>query len=271
MIKHREIEIGKETHDSAHDSAHDSGNVPKKPGRIPGLRDVVSVERATATKARESWHVLGIMSEFFEASERLAQIRPAVSIFGSARIPASDPRYEMAELIARKLSEAGFSVISGGGPGIMEAANKGAYEGPSPSVGLNIELPHEQSNNAYQNISLFFRHFFPRKVAFVKFTSAYVVLPGGYGTLDELFEALTLVQTNKSRKMPIILVGSEYWRGLVAWIRAQPLAQGLISPNDPDLLQVIDDPQAIVDAIFDFYQHEGFTQSPGERERLLNL
>ena len=211
----------------------------------------MSVERATATKARESWHVLGIMSEFFEASERLAQIRPAVSIFGSARIPAGDPRYDMAELIARKLSEAGFSVISGGGPGIMEAANKGAYEGPSPSVGLNIELPHEQSSNGYQNISLYFRHFFPRKVAFVKFTSAYVVLPGGYGTLDELFEALTLVQTNKSRKMPIILVGSDYWQGLLDWIRAQPLAQGLISAGDPDLMQLIDDPEAIVDATFD--------------------
>lgn len=231
----------------------------------------MSVERATATKARESWHVLGIMSEFFEASERLAQIRPAVSIFGSARTPRESPLYEKTETIARLLSEAGFSVISGGGPGIMEAANKGAYQGPSPSVGLNIELPHEQTHNDYQNISLFFRHFFPRKVAFVKFTSAYVVLPGGFGTLDELFEALTLVQTNKSRKMPIILVGSEYWSGLLDWIRQQPLAEGLISPADPELLQLIDDPQEIVDAIFDFYQHEGFEQSAGERERLLNL
>ncbi len=229
------------------------------------------MERATATKARESWHVLGIMSEFIEASERLAQIRPAVSIFGSARIPAGDPLYEKTEQIARKLSEAGFSVISGGGPGIMEAANKGAYEGPSPSVGLNIELPFEESSNGYQNISLYFRHFFARKVAFVKYTSAYVVLPGGYGTLDELFEALTLVQTNKSRRMPIILVGADYWQGLLDWIRAQPLGRGLISAGDPDLMQVIDDPQAIVDAIFDFYQHEGFAQSPGEREQLLNL
>ena len=239
--------------------------------RIPGLRDVVNVERATATKARESWHLLGIMSEFFEASERLAQIRPAVSIFGSARTPSDSPVYAKTEAIARLLSDAGFSVISGGGPGIMEAANKGAYEGASPSIGLNIELPHEQSHNAYQNISLFFRHFFPRKVAFVKYASAYVVMPGGFGTLDELFEALTLVQTTKSRRMPIILVGSEFWNGLLEWIRAQPLAQGLISANDPDLLKVIDDPQEIVDAIFDFYQAEGFAQSPGERERLLNL
>ncbi|WP_425466729.1 TIGR00730 family Rossman fold protein [Pigmentiphaga humi] len=243
----------------------------RKTGRVPGLRDVVNAELATAAKARESWHVLGIMSEFFEASERLAQIRPAVSIFGSARIPETDPRYELAETIARKLSEAGFSVISGGGPGIMEAANKGAYDGPSPSVGLNIELPHEQTSNAYQNISLFFRHFFPRKVAFVKFALAYVVLPGGFGTLDELFEALTLVQTNKSRRMPIILVGSDYWSGLLEWIRAQPLAHGLISPADPDLVRLLDDPDAVVNAIFDFYQHEGFTQSADERERLLNL
>jgi len=235
------------------------------------LRDVVNAERATATKARESWHLLGIMSEFFEASERLAQIRPAVSIFGSARIKSDSPLYEKTEKIARLLSDAGFSVISGGGPGIMEAANKGAYEGASPSVGLNIELPFEQNHNPWQNISLSFRHFFPRKVAFVKYASAYVVLPGGFGTLDELFEALTLVQTTQSRRMPIILVGSEFWAGLLDWIRAQPLAQKLVSVGDPDLLQVIDDPQEIVDAIFDFYQAEGFTQSPGERERLLNL
>ncbi|WP_345249137.1 TIGR00730 family Rossman fold protein [Pigmentiphaga soli] len=243
----------------------------KNTRRVPGLRDVVNVERATATKARESWHVLGIMSEFFEASERLAQIRPAVSIFGSARTAPGSPMYEKAQAIARLLSEAGFSVVSGGGPGIMEAANKGAYEGPSPSIGLNIELPHEQSSNGFQNISLYFRHFFARKVAFVKFTSAYVVLPGGFGTLDELFEALTLVQTNKSRSMPIILVGSDYWGGLLDWIRARPLAEGMISVADPDLLQLIDDPQQVVEAIFDFYEHAGFTQSPGEREALLNL
>ncbi|MBU4609922.1 TIGR00730 family Rossman fold protein [Achromobacter sp. GG226] len=229
--------------------------------RVPGLRDIVDEDRANAVKARESWHLLGIMSEFFEASEKLAQVRPAVSLFGSARIKPGTPYYEKTETIGRLLSEAGFSVISGGGPGLMEACNKGAHAGPSPSVGLNIEIPHEQSGNPYQNISLYFRHFFPRKVAFMKFTSAYVVMPGGFGTLDELFEALTLIQTGKSRKMPIILVGSDYWRGLLDWIREQLQTARLINPDDINLMQVIDDPQQVVDAIFDFYQHDGFAQN----------
>ena len=239
--------------------------------RIPGLRDVVSIERATATKARESWHVLGIMSEFIEATEKLSQIRPAVSIFGSARIPAGHPRYELTVEVARLFSEAGFAVISGGGPGIMEAANKGAAEGPSPSVGLNIELPFETHNNRYQNLSLNFRHFFPRKVAFVKFASAYVVMPGGFGTLDELFEALTLVQTGKSRRIPVVLMDSAFWQGLIDWIRDRLVADGLISPGDTDLFTVVDDPQAAVDTVFNFYQNRGFGPSPGEREQLLSL
>ncbi|WP_246129729.1 TIGR00730 family Rossman fold protein [Verticiella sediminum] len=212
-------------------------------------------------KARESWHLLGIMSEFYEASEKLAQVRPAVSLFGSARIKPGTPYYEKTERIGRLLSEAGFSVISGGGPGLMEACNKGAHAGPSPSIGLNIEIPHEQHSNPHQNISLWFRHFFPRKVAFMKFTSAYVVMPGGFGTMDELFEALTLIQTGKSRKMPIILVGSEFWQGLLDWIRAQLRAAGLINPEDIDLMQVIDEPERVVEAIFDFYEHDGFDLS----------
>src|SRR5690606_13308824 len=195
--------------------------------RVPGLRDIVDEERANAVKARESWHLLGIMSEFYEASEKLAQIRPAVSLFGSARIKPGTPFYEKTETIGRLLSEAGFSVISGGGPGLMEACNKGAHAGPNPSVGLNIEIPNEQLSNPYQNISLWFRHFFPRKVAFMKFTSAYVVMPGGFGTMDELFEALTLIQTGKSRRMPIILVGSEFWSGLIEWMKQQLRAAGL--------------------------------------------
>lgn len=239
--------------------------------RIPGFGDVVSAEHTTAVKARESWHVLGIMSEFVEAAERLKDIRPAVSIFGSARTKTDDPLYTLTEDIARRLSDAGFSVISGGGPGIMEAASKGAFAGASLSVGLNIELPFEQHDNPYLDVSVQFRHFFPRKVAFVKYTSAYVVMPGGFGTLDELFEALTLVQTGKSRNMPIILVDSSYWSGLVAWIKEQTLARKLISPGDPDLLQVIDDPAKVVDAIFDFYQRRGFADSAGEREQLLKL
>jgi uncharacterized protein (TIGR00730 family) len=239
--------------------------------RIPGFGDVVSAEHTTSVKARESWHVLGIMSEFVEAAERLKDIRPAVSIFGSARIKPDDPLYALTEDIARRLSDAGFSVISGGGPGIMEAASKGAYAGASLSVGLNIELPFEQHDNPYLDVSVHFRHFFPRKVAFVKYTSAYVVMPGGFGTLDELFEALTLVQTGKSRNMPIVLVDSGYWAGLVAWIKDQVLARKLISPGDPDLLQVVDDPADVVNAIFDFYQRRGFADSAGEREQLLKL
>src|SRR5690606_3091569 len=173
-------------------------------------------------------------------------------------IKPGTPYYEKTETISRLLSDAGFTVISGGGPGLMEACNKGAHAGPSPSVGLNIETPHEQLSNPYQNISLWFRHFFPRKVAFMKFTSGYVVLPGGFGTLDELFEALTLIQTGQSRRLPIILVGSEFWEGLLDWMRNQLEAAGLISPGDVELMQVIDDPHEVVDAIFDFHQHEGF-------------
>jgi uncharacterized protein (TIGR00730 family) len=221
--------------------------------------------------ARESWRTLGIMSEFVEATERLSEIRPAVSIFGSSRIEPSHPHYVLAEQIARQLSDAGFSVISGGGPGIMEAANKGAYFGKSPSVGLNIQLPHEQRVNPYQDISQSFRHFFARKVMFVKFATAYVCLPGGFGTLDELFEALTLVQTGKTRKMPIILVHEPFWRGMLDWLRSTLVAAGTIGAEDVGLIQVIDEPQGVVNAIFDFYEKRGFEPSDAEREILLNL
>jgi len=186
--------------------------------------------------ARESWRMLGIMAEFVEATERLASIRPAVSIFGSARTPPDHAYYMLTEDIARKLSDAGFSVVSGGGPGIMEAANKGAYFGKSPSVGLNIQLPHEQSANMYQDISQTFQHFFARKVMFVKFAAAYVVMPGGYGTLDELFEALTLVQTGKIAGIPIILVGSKFWSGLAEWVKGRLVEEGMISPKDVEPL-----------------------------------
>ncbi|MFN3750499.1 MAG: TIGR00730 family Rossman fold protein [Thiobacillus sp.] len=221
--------------------------------------------------ARESWRMLGIMAEFVEATERLASIRPAVSIFGSARTPPDHAYYVLTEEIARKLSDAGFSVISGGGPGIMEAANKGAYFGKSPSVGLNIQLPHEQSANPYQDISQTFQHFFARKVMFVKFAAAYVVMPGGFGTLDELFEALTLVQTGKIAHIPIILVGSGFWAGLVDWVRNSLIAEGMISPEDIDLIRVIDHPAEVVEAIFSHYEKRGFTPSLAEREIQLNL
>lgn len=221
--------------------------------------------------ARESWRVFGIMSEFVEATERLSAIRPAVSIFGSARVPPDHPYYTLTEQIARQLSDAGFSVISGGGPGLMEAANKGAYFGSSPSVGLNIQLPHEQQENLYQDISQSFRHFFPRKVMFVKFATAWVVLPGGFGTLDELMEALTLVQTGKTRKIPIVLVHEPFWRGLFDWFRQTLVAEGMIDATDLDLVQVISEPRAIVDAIFAYYEKRGFEPSAAENEVLLNL
>ncbi|MCL2829256.1 MAG: TIGR00730 family Rossman fold protein [Betaproteobacteria bacterium] len=220
---------------------------------------------------RQAWRILGIMSEFVEATDRLAKIRPAVSIFGSARIAPEDPYYELTETIARRLSDSGFSVISGGGPGVMEAANKGAYFGKSPSVGLNIQLPHEQKSNPYQDISQSFRHFFARKYMFVKFAAAYVVMPGGFGTLDELMEALTLIQTEKSRRIPIILVHRPFWSGLVDWFRNILVAERMIGSEDMDLIQLIDEPEAIVEAIFKHYETRGFDSLPHEREMLLNL
>ena len=226
---------------------------------------------AKAVSARDSWRIFGIMAEFVEATERLSCIRPAVSIFGSARTPVDSPYYLLAEQIARRLSDSGFSVISGGGPGIMEAANKGAFFGKSPSVGLNIQLPHEQAANPYQDISQTFRHFFARKFMFVKFASAYVVLPGGFGTLDELLEALTLIQTGKSRKIPIILVHEPFWRGLIDWFRDQLVGEGVISPADLDLIQIIDKPEDVVEAIFKHYETRGFAPLPFEHEMLLNL
>ena len=224
-----------------------------------------------SARARESWRILGIMSEFVEATDRLAAIKPAVSIFGSARTAPGTPYYELTETIARLLSDSGFAVISGGGPGIMEAANKGAFHGKSPSIGLNIQLPHEQQSNPYQDISQTFRHFFARKYMFVRFASAYVVMPGGFGTLDELFESLTLVQTGKSRRIPIILVDTSFWRGLVDWFADQLVGRGMINPGDLALITLTDDPAEVVNAIFEHYETRGFSASPEERERMLNL
>ena len=177
----------------------------------------------------------------------------------------------MAETTARLLSEAGFSVVSGGGPGIMEAANKGAHSGPAPSIGLNINLPHEQSGNNYQDIALNFRHFFSRKVMFVKYASAYVVFPGGFGTLDELAEILTLVQTGKSRRIPIILVHKPFWAGLVTWFENTLVAQGTVSAEDLDLFQILDQPEEVVEAIFDFYDNQGRSPMPTEQATLYDL
>jgi hypothetical protein len=220
---------------------------------------------------RESWKIFQIMAEFVEGFERLARIKPSVSIFGSARIEPGDPTYELAEAIGLALSNAGFAVVSGGGPGVMEAANKGAFRGKSPSIGLNIQLPHEQQANPYQDISLGFRHFFSRKVMFVKYASAYVVLPGGFGTLDELAEILTLVQTGKTRAIPIILVGSDFWRGLIDWFRGTLARNGMIDEADLDLFRMVDKPEDVVDAIFDHYEAKGFEPTPEEREKLMEL
>ncbi len=222
--------------------------------------------------ARESWKIFQIMAEFVEGFERLALIRPSVSIFGSARIAPGHPYYTAAEEISRKLSDAGFSVVSGGGPGIMEAANKGAFAGKSASVGLNIKLPHEQQTNPYQDISLSFRHFFARKVMFVKYASAYVVLPGGFGTLDELAEILTLVQTGKGKRIPIILVYRQFWSGLVDWFRTTLVTEGTISSDDLQLFILADGPQDVLDAIFRYYEGRGgFGLSAEEREKELDL
>jgi uncharacterized protein (TIGR00730 family) len=221
--------------------------------------------------SREAWKLFGIMAEFFEATERLQGIRPAVSMFGSARVREGSVYYKLAEDTARLLSDAGFAIISGGGPGVMEATNKGAFHGKGIAVGLNIDLPFEQSSNKFQHISLRFKHFFARKVMFAKFATAFVVLPGGYGTLDELFEALTLVQTGKTRQMPIILVHEPFWRGLLEWMRERLAVEGMIDILELDLLQVCNQPQEVVDAIFAFYEKRGFEPSPQEREVLLNL
>jgi uncharacterized protein (TIGR00730 family) len=194
-----------------------------------------------------------------------------VSIFGSARTPEDHPYFALAERTSRLLSDAGFTVISGGGPGIMEAANRGAFFGSSPAVGLNIELPREQFGNTYQDISLSFRHFFARKVTFVRFATAYVVLPGGFGTLDELTEALTLVQTGKTRKMPIILLHEPFWRGLLDWFRDRLVGEGMIDPEDMGLVQVHNEPEQVVETIFRHYESRAFIPSPAERETFLNL
>jgi len=226
---------------------------------------------APASSSREAWRVFGIMSEFVEATERLAGVKPAVSIFGSARVKPDSPYYQLTERIARLLSDSGFSVISGGGPGVMEAANKGAYFGKSPSIGLNIQLPMEQKTNPYQDISQSFRHFFARKYMFVRFAAAYVVMPGGFGTLDELLESLTLIQTSKTPRMPLILVGDGFWNGLVDWFRDRLVGEGMINPEDVDLIQIIDEPEAIVAAIFKHYETRGFERIPAEHDLLLNL
>jgi uncharacterized protein (TIGR00730 family) len=194
----------------------------------------------------DPWRALRILSEFVEGFDALAGIGPAVTVFGSARVAEGTPAYELARTIARHLAESGFAIITGGGPGIMEAANRGCREGGGLSVGCNIELPHEQALNPYVDLGVEFRYFFARKTMFVKYANAFVILPGGFGTLDELFEALTLIQTGKVRHFPVILVGTAYWRGLLAWMRDAQLRAGAVTDADLELLKVTDDPDEVV-------------------------
>lgn len=197
----------------------------------------------------DPWRIFKIMGEFVDGFDDLARIPPGISIFGSARLGPESEHYQAAVETGRLLAKAGYAVITGGGPGIMEAGNKGALEAGGISIGCNIELPFEQAPNPYQTISLTFNYFFVRKVMFVKYATAFIIFPGGFGTMDELFEALTLIQTRKIRNFPVVLFGSEYWSGLVKWIKETMIGQGTISPEDIDLLIVTDSPEEAVQAV----------------------
>jgi len=197
----------------------------------------------------ESWRLFRIMGEFVEGVEEMSDLGPAVSIFGSARLKADDPYYEKAVELAGMLAEKGFAIITGGGGGIMEAANKGAAEKKGKSAGLNIVLPMEQTPNPYSNVKVEFNYFFVRKVMFIRYAMAYIIMPGGFGTLDELFEAVTLIQTKRVKPFPVILFGSDYWSGLVEWVKARLLEGGFISPRDMDILKITDDPEEVVNIV----------------------
>ena len=196
-----------------------------------------------------SWRLFKILAEFVDGFETLGDIYPAVTIFGSARVKPGDETYEKTYEIAKKLSLNGYNIITGGGPGVMEAGNKGAKEGGAKSVGLNIELPLEQSSNPYATLKLSFQYFFVRKVMFVKYAQAYIGMPGGFGTMDEIFEALTLIQTNRIKPFPVILVGTQYWSGLLEWIRNTLICGKYISPDDLGLVTILDDPDEVVHTI----------------------
>jgi uncharacterized protein (TIGR00730 family) len=202
----------------------------------------------------DSWRVFRIMAEFVEGFEELSNVKDCVSIFGSARVNEGDHDYELARQIAQQVAKAGYGVITGGGSGIMEASNRGAAEANEISVGLNIDLPFEQIPNKYANVRMGFKYFFIRKVMFIKYAKAFIILPGGFGTLDELFEALTLIQTQKISKFPVILVDSNYWEGLISWMKGPLLAEKKISASDLELLTVVDTPEEVVERIKNFYQ-----------------
>lgn len=209
--------------------------------------NLLAPENSTDWLHADPWRVLRIQAEFVDGFGALAELGPAVTIFGSARTPQRDPMYNMARLAGKLIAERGIAVITGGGPGIMEAANRGAAAVGGKSVGLGIELPHEQGLNRYVNLGMDFRYFFVRKTMFVKYSSGAIVFPGGFGTLDEMFEVLTLVQTHKVKRMPLVLMGSEYWRGLFDWLNGPVMAAGMISPLDPELVHITDDVEDAVD------------------------
>lgn len=198
---------------------------------------------------QESWRLFKIMSEIVDGFENLSDIGPAVSVFGSARVKPEDELYQQTELLSKKLSDAGYSVITGGGPGLMEAGNKGAFENGGESIGLHIHLPMEQQNNPYMNVKSEFRYFFIRKLMFIKYAMAYVALPGGYGTLDELSEALVLIQTHRIKPFPIVLFGVDFWSGLIDWFKKQLVTNGFCKEEDLDLFIVTDDIDAVVSHI----------------------
>jgi uncharacterized protein (TIGR00730 family) len=233
---------------------HRKGPVQLRGRQIPETTTderLLSESDTTEWVHSDPWRVLRIQAEFVEGFGALAELGPAISVFGSARFKPGEREYELAERVAAGLVREGFAVITGGGPGVMEAANKGANESGGTSVGLGIELPFEQGMNRFVDLGVNFRYFFARKTMFVKYANGFVVLPGGFGTLDELFEALTLVQTRKVREFPVVLVGVDYWSGLLDWLRGTALARGAISPPDLDLIRLTDDPDEAVRLVVD--------------------
>jgi uncharacterized protein (TIGR00730 family) len=230
--------------------------MPKKTP-IVGKKRPITPEINDSLLSRESWKIFQVIAEFVEGYERLIHIKPSVSMFGSARVKPDHPYYKLAFDTAELLSNSGYSVVTGGGPGIMEAGNKGAYQGNAFSVGLNIVLPGEVCNNDYQDISLRFRHFFTRKVMFVKYCSAYVVMPGGYGTIDELSEILSLIQTRKTRRIPVVLANRKFFEPLIGWFKDTMLAQKMIDQSDFDLFTTAETPEEILEKIEEFYAEHG--------------
>ena len=216
----------------------------------------------------DTWRVMRIQAEFVHSFETMSKVGPAVAIFGSARLPETDPYYQAAREVSKRLAKAGWAIITGGGPGIMEAANKGARDAAKPgeklSIGLNIELPFEQGLNPHVDIGMNFRYFFIRKTNFVKYASAFVIFPGGFGTLDEFFESLTLVQTHKIQNFPVVVFGSDYWRGLLDWVRETMVTAGTISSADMDLIHLTDNPSEVVEYVFD---HTRELRHPEKRQK----